>query len=202
VIMPETEGFKYIMTIDYIKSGYIADDDAKSWNAEDLFADIKKGTKAANEDRSAKGFSTLTITGWIEKPTYNATAHKLIWSIEGIDNESYKFVNYNTYALGRDGYFELTLLTSYEKIESSKEDANKILGTLIYNKDKRYEDFVKGTDHLAEYGLAALVTGIAAKKLGLIALAGVFILKIWKAAMVACFVLLGSIKKFFARKNK
>jgi hypothetical protein len=45
--------------------------------------------------------------------------------------------------------------------------AHGLLGDLGYNADKRYEDFSASTDRIAEYGLMALVSGVAAKKLGL-----------------------------------
>jgi uncharacterized membrane-anchored protein len=198
IVMPEGR-FQWIITIDYIKSGYINDSDAKKWNAEDLLNSLKKGTAAANKERAAEGFPTIDITGWIEPPKYDATSHKLIWSIQGKDSESQDFVNYNTYALGREGYFELNLLTSYKSIAESKLDANKVLSSLNYDEGKRYADFIQGKDHIAEYGLAALITGIAAKKLGLLALAGVFIVKVWKILAVACFVFFGKIKKLFKR---
>jgi uncharacterized membrane-anchored protein len=201
VVMPDDSSFKWLITIDYISSGYIKDDEAKSWNADDLLNSLKKGTEAANKERAENNFPTITITGWIEKPNYDAKSHKLIWSIEGEDSESYHFVNYNTYALGREGYFEVTLLTSVKRIEENKLDANKILSSLSYNNGKRYEDFVQGKDHIAEYGLAALVTGLVAKKLGLLALAGVFLVKVWKILAISFFVFFGKIKKLFSRNQ-
>ena len=49
---------------------------------------------------------------------------------------------------------------------------------------KRYADFNAKTDHVAEYGLAALVVGVAAKKLGLIALAVAFFAKFAKVILI------------------
>lgn len=40
---------------------------------------LRKGTKEANKDRIAKGIEPIEIIGWIEKPTYDATNHRLIW---------------------------------------------------------------------------------------------------------------------------
>lgn len=191
----------YIIAVDYHKTGYVADSEAKSWKADEMLSFIQKGTEEDNSARRDKGFPTINITGWLQAPTYDEKTHKLIWAINGVNSESYKFVNYNTYALGRDGYFELDLLSSSDKIEVNKKDAEKILSSINYNPGKRYEDYIKGTDKLAEYGIAALVTGIAAKKLGLIALAGVFMLKVWKLIVLAFVFLTGSIKKLFKRNK-
>ncbi len=79
---------------------------------------------------------------------------------------------------------------------------HNMLEATHYNTGKRYEDFLEGTDKLAEFGLAALVTGIAANKLGLLSMAGVFLLKIWKLIVLGCVILTGIIKKFFRRAGK
>lgn len=191
----------YMIVVDYHKTGYVADTEAQSWKADSMLSDLQKGTEEENTARRDKGFPTLSISGWLQTPTYDAKAHKLIWAINGVDSESYKFVNYNTYALGRDGYFELDLLSSSDTIEANKKDAEKILSSVNYNQGKRYEDYVKGTDKLAEYGIAALVTGIAAKKLGLLALTGLFFLKIWKLILVGVAFVVSAIKKIFKRSK-
>lgn len=201
LVLAANKSNNYIITIDYHKTGYVADEEAKSWKADEMLSDLQKGAEEINGIRRDKGFPTINFTGWLQTPTYDATSHKLIWAINGVDSESYQFVNYNTYALGRDGYFELDLLSSSKKIDVNKKDAEKILSSINYNPGKRYEDYIKGKDKLAEYGIAALVTGIAAKKLGLIALAGMFFLKVWKLIVLAFVFLTGSIKKLFKRNK-
>ena len=74
----------------------------------------------------------------------------------------------NAYALGREGYFSLNLVTGLADLPQHKPAAHKLLAALEYNTGKRYADFDEKTDHVAEYGLAALITGgavaVAAKK--------------------------------------
>ena len=60
-----------------------------------------------------------------------------------------------------------------------------VFNSIKFNAGKRYTDFKSSTDKVAAYGLAALVAGVAAKKLGLIALAGAFILKFVKVFAIA-----------------
>src|ERR1700678_2169271 len=95
-----------------------------------------------------------------------------------------KGINYNTYALGRDGYFSLNLLSNSAQIASDKTAAHELLADLDYNSGKRYEDFSATTDRIAEYGLAALIGGIAVKKLGLLALGAALVLKFAKLIFV------------------
>jgi uncharacterized membrane-anchored protein len=66
---------------------------------------------------------------------------------------------------------------------------------------KRYADFDSSTDKVAAYGLAALVGGLAAKKLGLLAVAGVFIAKFFKIILVAVLAGGATLRKFFTRKQ-
>ncbi len=63
-------GDEWIASTRYVKEGYINDDDAKNWNADELLANIKEGTAEANKDRVARGFPELEVLGWVEKPTY------------------------------------------------------------------------------------------------------------------------------------
>jgi uncharacterized membrane-anchored protein len=194
----------WIVAARFIKEGYIKDDDAKDWNADDLLKNLKEGTDEANKDRLARGFPELEILGWVERPTYDAVPHQLVWSLlskrkdEPDSNE--KGINYNTYALGREGYLSLNLLTSSSRVAADKSVARTLLTALSYNSGKRYEDFNNATDHIAEYGLAALVGGVVAKKLGLLAVIGVFLLKFAKVIGIGALALGTGLWKFFRRK--
>ena len=78
-----------------------------------------------------------------------------------------------------------------------------LLGDLAYNAGKRYADFSASTDRIAEYGLMALVGGVAAKKLGLFAIAIAFVLKFAKIIFVGAAAVLGAgVVRFFRRKPR
>jgi uncharacterized membrane-anchored protein len=201
--MKQTDG--WIVVIRYIKEGYIKDDEAKDWNADELLQNLKAGNDEQNKDRVTRGFPEVEIVGWIEKPTYDATAHRLVWSLsskhKGEQASATKGINYNTYALGRDGYFSLNLLTNTDRISADKTVARTLLASLAYNSGKAYEDFNASTDHIAAYGIAALVGGIAAKKLGLFALIAAFALKFAKVIAIGVAALFAGVWKFFGRKR-
>jgi uncharacterized membrane-anchored protein len=193
----------WFVVIDFAASGYVRDDDAKDWKADDLLASLREGTAEGNNDRRARGFPELEIVGWVQRPTYDKQTHRLVWSAEtrtkGASPDD-RGVNYNTYALGREGYFALNLVTDLAMIESLKPRAGELLAALAYVPGKRYEDFNPSTDRVAEYGLAALVAGTAAKKLGLFALVGVLLAKFWKIAALAVMALgAGAFKLFGGR---
>ena len=196
----------WIVVIRYIKEGYIKDDDAKNWNADELLNNLKDGAEETNKDRIARGFPEMQVIGWVQPPSYDAAAHRLVWSLlakdKGEPDNVAKSINYNTYALGRDGYFSLNLLSNSERIAGDKAVAHGLLGDLAYNAGKRYADFSASTDRIAEYGLMALVGGVAAKKLGLFAIAIAFVLKFAKIIFVGAAVLGAGVVRFFRRKPR
>lgn len=206
LVMGLSEKDDWIVVVRYIKEGYIKDDDAKSWNADDLLSNIRAGAEEANQDRQARGFPLIEVLGWVEKPTYDSSRRRLVWSLlsqqKGAPDGRVKGVNYNTYALGREGYFSLNMLTDSAKVEQYKPTAEELLDNLAYHSGKRYEDFDSSTDQVAAYGLAALVGGVAAKKLGLLALGAAFFAKFAKIIVLAVAGLGVGITKFFKRGTK
>ena len=205
IVEPQSNDARWWATLDFLAAGYVKDDDAKNWNADELLTNLKEGTKSNNEDRAKRGFPAMEVTGWIEPPAYDSAAHRLVWSalvreIGASGDEG--SVNYNTYALGREGYFSLDLITNKAAIETDKSAARQMLGRISYSKGKAYEDFDASSDHVAEYGLAALVGGVALKKLGLLALGAAFVLKFAKIIAIAAIALVAGVRQFFVRAKK
>ena len=196
----------WFVSVRYIKVGYIKDDDAKEWNADDMLDQIKSGTEEGNKDRVARGIPALEVVGWVEKPTYDAATHQLKWSMaardKGAPSNAPQGVNYNTYALGREGFISMNLVTDMKTVEAEKPIAAKLLAGLTFKEGKRYVDFNSATDHIAEFGLAALVGGVAAKKLGLFALAAAFFAKFAKVILLAGLALGAGAFKWFRREKK
>ncbi len=188
-----------------IKAGYIKDDDARDWKADELLKNIKQGTDESNAERRQRGIPEIDVIGWVQQPTYDAASHRLVWSLsskpKGAADSADAGINYNTYALGREGYISMNLVTSLAAIERDKPVAHALLAALDFNDGKRYADFNASTDKVAEYGLAALVAGAAAKKLGLFAALGVFVLKFWKIGLLALVGLGAVLPRLFRRKN-
>lgn len=159
LIMPEDSAFHWFVPVDFVKSGYINVDQHESLDGQDLLELLNASTQVTNKERAMDGFPTIKITGWQQQPVYQSKQHELIWALQGQDSDAYRFVNYNTEILGRDGYFEFTLLAQDQNLKSSKQEAEKIISSLKFKEGKDYDDFVSGTDPVATYGLEALVVG-------------------------------------------
>jgi uncharacterized membrane-anchored protein len=199
VIFPTATEAEWFVSIDYEPSGYVKDDDARDWDADDLLANLRDGTEQGNERREQMGLPAIEVARWVEAPQYDASNHRLVWSAEVRDKggqDPNPGVNYNTYVLGREGYISLNLVTSVAEVEAHKPAARQLLRAVSFKDGKRYADFNASTDQVAAYGLAALVGGVAAKKLGLLAAAAAFFVKFAKLIVVGVLAAVGGLVKF------
>ena len=205
LVFPEGEN-SWFAIIRYESSGYIKDDDARDWNADELLKSYREGTEAANAERKKMGVPALEIVGWAERPAYDAATHRLVWAMSsreiGAPADEPQGVNYNTYALGREGYVSLNLVTGLAELRRYKPAAQTLLAALDYQPGKRYADFNASTDRVAEYGLAALVLGVGAKKLGLLAVVAAFFAKFAKLFILGAVFLGGAVMKLLGRKKQ
>lgn len=196
----------WMVDVGWTREGYVKDGDAKDWKADEMLQSLKEGTDASNPGRLARGIPAIDVVGWVQPPTYDAAAHRLVWSLSlkerGAAAGQPQTINYNTYALGREGYFSLDLITGADTIAADKHVATELLANLDYVPGKKYQDFNGSTDKVAAYGLAALVGVVAAKKVGLIAMMGLFFLKAWKLLLVAFAAVGAGVKRFFGRRGK
>lgn len=195
----------WFVVIGYMPSGYIKDDDAKEWDADELLASLRAGTEEDNKQRAQMGIPGLEIMGWVEPPKYDESTRRLVWSIaarnQGQSADRDTGVNYNTYALGREGYFSLNLVTAQSTVMQDKPAVHALLSALQFDEGKRYTDFNPDTDRVAEYGLAALVAGAAAKKVGLLAAIALFFAKFWKLLLLGAVGVGIAGKKWFHQKD-
>jgi uncharacterized membrane-anchored protein len=203
LVFPLSDDDQYFITLNYEDSGYIKDDEAKDWDADELLQSLKDGTEAGNEEREKLGIDPIKVTRWVEPPAYDAGSHRLVWSAEAVlkrGEDPDPTINYNTYVLGREGYISANLITNASTVAADRQDTSPLLRAVNFNEKKRYTDFDSSTDAVAAYGLTALVGGIAAKKLGLLAVMAAFVVKFAKVIFVAVVALLAGARKFFGSK--
>jgi uncharacterized membrane-anchored protein len=173
----------WFVIIRFENAGFVPDDDAANWNAEEMLASIKEGTEEANTKRQEMGFPPLTVRGWEEKPHYDKANNKVVWAISADDRDGTS-VNYNTLALGRHGYISMNLVADLNDLPALKPHAATLLSNLNFVTGKRYADFDSATDKVAAVGLTALVAG-AAFKSGLLAKLLVLIVAFKKVLLIA-----------------
>ncbi len=203
LITSATPGEQWFMVIRYLDAGYVKDDDAANWNADELLASIREGTEEDNKRREAQGHPPLVIRGWEEPPRYDKTANKVVWAIAAQEQEQVG-VNYNTMALGRQGYLSMNMVGSLEELPKLKPHVDTLLASVAFVEGKRYSDFNSSTDKVAAVGLTALIAGAAVKS-GLLAKLWAFIVPLLLAGkkLLVFLVLVagGLIRKYFLKKR-
>ncbi len=191
----------WLIAVRFVPDGYIRDDEAQDIKPGEILESLREGAEESNKDRVTRGFPELMLTGWLEPPSYDSATHQLRWAL-GVarkDDADSASVNLNTRALGRGGYISLNLAVAQEELAQYRPVVGQLLGGLSYLPGKAYGDFNASTDRIAEYGLLGLIGVVAAKKLGLIALAGVFVLKFAKVGLLAVAGIGLAVRRFFRR---
>jgi uncharacterized membrane-anchored protein len=179
----------------YVKEGEKIDADA-------LLKTLKDGDGPSNEERKRLGLGTLTTEGWYVPPHYDEKTKRLEWALK-LRSEHGVALNYTIRLLGRSGVMSATLVSSPETLDADIASFRKVLDGFDYNDGERYAEFKPG-DHVAEYGLAALITGgaaVIATKKGFWAAAGAFIASMWKLVAAAGVAALAWLKSLFSKKE-
>ena len=193
LILPRDPRATWAMPVRFHKSGFIKDDDARTWDADAMLRNLRDGTADQNKARERAGVPALEVIGWSDAPRYDATRQRLTWAmtarVAGARADAPQNVNYNTFALGREGYFSLNLMTALADLPALRSVADQQIAALDYNPGKRYADFDPKTDRVAGYGLIGLVVEAADHKQSVVAQALAFGRR-YAAIVVAALVVL------------
>ncbi|MHA4869361.1 DUF2167 domain-containing protein [Duganella sp. PWIR1] len=155
------------VVVTYDKDGHVKDDDADKINYTDLLKDMQEGMEENNKARKEQGYAPMTLVGWAEQPSYNKAQHKLYWAKElRSEGDQYNGLNYNIRVLGREGVLVLNAVAGMDQIAQVRQEMKNVTAFTDFTPGNRYTDFNASTDKVAEYGLAALVAGGVAAKLG------------------------------------
>lgn len=184
--------------INYVEDGYIEDEDAKDIDYDDMLEDLQDEVEAAKEERIELGYSTYDIIGWAEQPYYDAESKKLFWAkelkFEGTDENT---LNYDIRILGRKGFLKLNAVASISQLQDVKPAMSNLLSRVEFSDGNTYFDFNPDTDHVAAYGIGALVAGKLAAKVGLLKVVGIFFAKFWKFILIGLAAVGTFLKKIF-----
>ena len=169
-LIAPTETDKFLIALEYENSGYVEDKDADKIDAKAILESYQEGTEANNDNRKERGLPALHVTGWEQEPQYDAKHHVVTWSLQGNNEKTGQFVNYNTRVLTRKGVLSVNLMCSNEDLPASKPKAADMVTKVAFTQGERYEDFKQG-DKISTGGLVALIAGgaLLAKKTGVIA---------------------------------
>jgi uncharacterized membrane-anchored protein len=180
------------------RSGYVKDD--KKIDPDVLLEQLKENNVQGNEERKKQGLTLLHLEGWFVPPHYDSQTNRLEWGTRIRSESGGQIVNFTTRLLGKSGVMSATLVSDPENLDREVVEFKSALKSFAFNPGEKYTEFKQG-DKVAEYGLAALIVGLAAaaaaksgagkaifKGLGILALGGL--------AAIGAFL-----KKFFWKKE-
>lgn len=193
----------WAVTITSTEGGYVKDDDADKINYDDMLKQLQKATLAENKERTAKGYPAMDLVGWAEPPHYDAATHKLYWAREfRVEGAGENTLNYDIRILGRRGYLVLSAIAGMDQLPEIRKQAPTILGLVEFNDGNRYTDFDPKVDKVATYGLAALVAGGIAAKLGFFKLLWVGLVAAKKFIIIGVVAVSAWVRKLFKKRDE
>jgi uncharacterized membrane-anchored protein len=193
----------WAVIITYEEEGYVKDKDAEKIDYTELLKQMQKDTRDANKEREKQGYPTVELIGWAAPPRYDKAVHKLYWAKElKFSAERENTLNYNIRVLGRRGVLVLNAVAAMSQLPEIERSAPKILAALDFNPGNRYADFSEASgDKVASYGIAALVAGGVAAKLGLFKGLWVLLLGAKKFVIIGFLALAAWFRKLFGKSK-
>lgn len=192
----------WFVVFEFDEVGYVKDDDKDKLDADKMLDSIKEGTEEGNKLRKEMGVAPMKIVGWEQKPKYDELSNNLEWAIRG-ESEGEAVLNYNTRLLGRKGVMQVSLVVEPDQLAETLPVFKEMLTGYSFKVGERYAEYKDG-DKLAQFGLAALITGGAAAvavKTGLLGTLALFFKKAWKLIIIVVVAIGGFIGKFFGKKK-
>ena len=206
---PKADSSYWFVVFDWDESGYVKDDEKSTLDAAKILKTLQDGQEAANGERRMRGLDELVVAGWERAPYYDTLTNNLTWSVRVRTKEDPETsINHSVRLLGRKGVMSVDLVADPEDMPIAVASFDSALTAFQYFSGQTYAEWKPG-DKVAEYGLAALVTGgagLAVVKLGLFG-------KMWKwfvgmllalkKALIAIVIAIGAFfKRLFGRKPK
>jgi uncharacterized membrane-anchored protein len=192
----------WAVVISYEEDGYVSDKDASKIDYAELLKKMQASTLDSNKQREKMGFPPVTLVGWAAAPRYDSQTKKLYWAKElRLGDEDKHNLNYNVRILGRKGVLVLNAVSYMDQLPMVRERMEQVIGFADFNPGYRYAEFDPGMDKVAAYGIAALIAGKAAAKVGILAKLGGVLVAFKKIFIVGFLALAGLFRKLFKRRK-
>ncbi len=142
----------WAIVVSWSEDGHVKDSDAADMDYNELLGQMQESTKEANKIRKEKGYPTMELVGWAERPHYDSVAKKLYWAKDlQFEGEDTRVLNYDIRILGRRGVLTLTAVADITDLVKVSKGCKGILDKVAFNKGHRYEDYQAG-DKVPAYG--------------------------------------------------
>lgn len=195
-VAPISDEETWFVVFEWDPIGWVDDTEKEDLDADALIESIKQGTEAANEERRERGWQTLEIVGWYERPNYDEVTNNLTWAVEAQSGED-RVLNRNIKLLGRRGVMTATLVASPEELSRVSPITDDLLANYRFTEGNRYAEFIPGKDTVAKYGLTALIAGGAGAAL----VKSGFLARFWKLLVLAAVGVAAWVRRLFGGKS-
>ena len=177
-------GWGVIVTYD--QDGHVDDANADRIDYRELLAQMRESVDEHNPARRDQGYAAMTLIGWAEPPRYDKARRQLHWAKElHTEGSNENGLNYDIRILGREGVLVLNAVAGMDQLDEITRELYRLAAHADFTPGRRYADFDSKTDKLAGYGLATLVAGGVAAKLGLFGKLLALLLVFKKSLLVA-----------------
>jgi len=191
------------IVITYDEDGHVSDEEADTIDYDEMLKDMQSSMEEANVERKKEGYEPVSLVGWAEAPSYDKANHKLYWAKElAFGDAQQHTLNYNIRVLGRQGVLVLNAVAGMDQISTIKAEMPNVLSATNFKAGNNYADFNSSTDKVATYGIAALVAGGVAAKMGLFAKLFALLIAFKKVILFGLIALGVGIKKFLGMRKK
>lgn len=158
--------------LSFEEMGFVKDDDADSYNYNDILKDLQKETEASNAERVKEGYDAITLVGWAAPPFYDKEKKAIHWAKElqfGPDGQFPRTLNYDVRILGRKGILSMNAVSDIHALEMVKKSIPDLVNSIQYTEGNRYADFDSKVDNVAAWTIGGLVAGKVLAKAGFFA---------------------------------
>lgn len=191
------------IVITYDEDGHVSDEEADTIDYDEMLKDMQSSMEEANVERKKEGYEPVSLVGWAEAPSYDKANHKLYWAKElAFGDAQQHTLNYNIRVLGRQGVLVLNAVAGMDQISTIKAEMPAVLSATNFKAGNSYADFNSSTDKVAAYGIAALVAGGVAAKMGFFAKLFALLIAFKKVILFGLIALGVGIKKFLGMRKK
>ncbi|MGL4239331.1 DUF2167 domain-containing protein [Tabrizicola sp.] len=186
-------------TITYDPMGYVSDEDAASYDFNEMLTQMTADTLEGNKWRAENGYESIALLGWAEPPHYDSATNELYWAkrLKFAQTEG-ETLNYDIRELGRKGVLVVSFIADMQMLADVKASAPDILKMITFTEGNRYADFNPDTDKVAAMDVGGLISGNPVAAAGLIAVALAFLKK---GGFVLLLAPLGWVFNRFRRKG-
>lgn len=157
-------------TIRMVRDGFVDISTIKRWTPDDILASLRDDLKLENAERAERNLPPRVIAGWRIPPRYDEETQSLVWSVNtyvpGVSSQSESDTTAHIVVFGREGYFQVTVVTSGSAIRDYPHDIGLITANLRFLDGKAYRDFVPATDRTMHRGLEVVLNVSNLRPLG------------------------------------